>query len=437
MHSIFSTHGLPRDYGVTILCENAAAAISDDVAAMLESLLGVQVARTGMLHDKVAATFIRKFDPAWEKGWIESMFNIVHNHAGAFAGQKGASYQLKPDDLEARLLYAENLLSTDGLDAATISQLQTSFWKFEDALTAYNRIFDFLEQRTQHKMQGFDEVCDYAKPDGSGLLTLDEAQRLTRDEVLALTPVPRMESPRERWAKLTRGVAFVKPAEHALALLLLTPKRCKLENHRITFTHLSEGFTFADADSPVLRLPEGTELLGYFDPASPNRLHVTRPDGRYVGPVRRRGAVDIRDAAAMAIERGEVSRIVTELVVQNVRGRAGGEDAALAVMKSENEATLARLGLTAPDPDTGKRRHSITAQLAHATPGAQPRHAAACDGLAAGIAEVVRAQDARKADAKAVQRLAKTITPAEEAAFLAPDPAPAAPPSGDNVSDYL
>ncbi len=29
-------------------------------------------------------------------------------------------------------------------------------------------------------------------------------------------------------------------------------------------THLSEGYTFADADSKVMKLPEGTELLGYF-----------------------------------------------------------------------------------------------------------------------------------------------------------------------------
>ncbi len=440
LHSIFTEFGLPRDYGVTILAENAAAAISNDVADMLQALLGIQVARTGMLADKVLANgFCPKGGKPWEKGWVESTFNIKHNHAGAFPGQKGASYALKPDDLEARLLYAENLLATEGLDAATLDQLKTGFWKFDDALTAYHRIFDFLERRTAHKMQGFLEVCDYARPDGSGLLTADQAQRLTRDEVLALQPVPRKESPLERHARITQGVAFVKPAEHALALLLLTPKRCKLENHRITFTHLGDGFTFADADSPVLRLPEGTELLGYFDPAAPNRLHVTLPDGRYVGPVRRRGAVDIRDAAAIAAERGEVSRIVTELVVNNVRARAANEDQALALMKADNEAKLAALGLAAPDPDTGKRRHSLTAQLAHATPGAQPRHAAACDGLATGIAQATRQDDARKADAAALQRRARRLTEADVADFMgAPAAAdPAAPANADTLGSYL
>jgi hypothetical protein len=428
LYSIFSEFGLPRDHGVTILCENAAAAISDDVADMLATLLGVQVARSGMLSDKVLANgFVPKGGKPWEKGWVESTFNIIHNHAGAFAGQKGASYQLKPDDLEARLLYAENLLSTEGLDEATRAQLKTGFWKFDDAITGYSRILDFLEARTAHKMQGFDEVCDYAKPDGSGLLTLDEAQRLSRDEVLALTPVPRMESPRERWAKLTRGMAWVKPAEHALALLLLTPKRCALRNHAISFAQFGQGFTFADADAAALRLPEGTELLGYYDAAQPNRLYVTLLDGRYIGPVRRRGAVDIRDAAAMAQERGEISRIVTDLVVKKVRARAGDEEAALAAMKAENEATLARVGLLAPNPDDGtKRRHSLTAQLAHARPGATAAHAAAAGGLAAGVAEATRAdavQEARNRPAQGKHNLADLAdhdTPAAEADETSP-----------------
>ena len=412
LHSIFTEFGLPKDWGCTILCENASAAISADVEAMLQALLGVQVARTGLLANKVLSNgFVERGGKPYEKGWIESTFNIAWNQAGAFAGNKGASYQLKPGDLEARLLYAQKLIDIEGLTAEQQAELQTGFWHFEDALTAYHKVFDFLERRTKHTMQGFAELCDYALPDGSGLVTERQAQQLPRETLLALTPTPRRESPLERWSRLTEGVSFLKPAEHALALLLLTPKRCRLENHKITFAHLGEGYTFADADSSVMKLAEGTELLGYFDPAQPNRLFVTLPDGRFVGPVRRRGAVDIRDREAIAIEQGEITRLITKTVLQPVRTRHQDEDRALADMKAANEAKLIAWGV-APAP-AAPVRAGITAKLALATPGATERNAAAANCLAAGIAEAAVMDERGR-----IQRRALENTPGLDAQNL-------------------
>lgn len=405
LHSVFSTHGLPGDWGCTILCENASAAISDDVADMLESLFGVQVGRTGMLADKVLANgFVPKGGKPWEKGWIESSFNIMGNHAGAFPGHKGAMYTLKPDDHEARLLYAENLLKTEGLAPEVVDQLKTGFWKLDQAIEGYSRILGYMERRTDHRMQGFDEVCDYELPGEPGLITETQAQALPREQLLRLVPTPRRESPIERKVRLTANMRRVQLAEHALALLLLTPKRCKVENLRVTFTHLGEGFTFAEAGSPIMDLAEGTELLGYFDPARPDKLFCCRQNGRYIGTVRRRGAVDIRACEALAAERGEITDIITQHVVANVQRRHADTDQALAAMKAENEAILARTGDVAPDPDTGKqRRASISAQLASAAP-IQPRHAAAATGLAVAVATDARAQTRSTDRATALQQ---------------------------------
>lgn len=448
LHSIFSEHGLPADWGVTILCENAAAAITDDVADMLHTLFGVQVARTGMLSEKVLANgFVPKGGKPWEKGWIESHFNIVGNHVGTLPGHKGASYELRPDDLAARILYAEKLLSTEGLTPAQIEQLQTGFFTADQALTAYRQILTFLERRTQHRMQGFLEICDYSIPGEAGLLPMAEAQRLPRELLEVCTPVPRKESPAERKERLTQGMRRLKIAEHALALLLLTPKRCTLMNHRITFTHLGEGFTFSEAGSPVLSLPEGTDLLGYFDPGRPDRLYCCKLDGRYVGPIKRRGAVDIRDAEAIAAERGEVTKIITQHVLAPVRARHAAEDSALARMKAENEAKLAAWGCQSPDPDTGKRRESISAQLQSAVPAA-PHHVAAADGLAVGIAQAgreIEAEQALQAQEKSLaQRLqarARRLTAEDAREFLSqekPDatrPAPA--PTAEDLRSIL
>lgn len=396
LHSVFSSFGLPKSWGVTILCENAAAAISEGVELMLQTLLGIQVARTGLLaHKTLANGFMESGGKPYEKGWIESTFNIGGNHAGAFPGQKGASYQLKPGDLEARLLYAQKLLATEGLTDAQIEELDTSFFPLGDAIDAYTRIFDFLERRTQHSMQGFPEIRDYLLPDRSRAVTRAEAQRLPKEVIVQCTPQPRRQSPLERWEELTAGTEWVKPAEHALTLLLLTPKRCKLNNLRITFSHLSEGYTFADADSPVMALSEGTEFLGYFDPAQPNRLYCTTLDGKYVGPVRRRGAVDIRDREAIAAEQGEITRLITKHVLAPVRERHASEDSALEKLKADNAAKLAAW-LPQPPPATAKGETGVTARLANAQPGAQSRHAAAASSLATGIAVDAATDTARK-----------------------------------------
>jgi hypothetical protein len=333
LYSVFSEHGLPTAYGVTILCENAAAAISGDFELALATLLGVQVARTGLLHDKTLRNgFIERGGKPWEKGWIESTFNLVHNMAGALPGQKGASYQLKPGDLEAKLLYAEKLLSIEGLSPEQVAELRVPFLPYEDALTAYEKIFRVMELRTDHKMQGFSEQFEYALPDGSGQVSEDKliALALTREQLLACTPVARRESPLERWDRIGQGLTFSPVPAAVLALLLLTPKRAALRNHKVSFEHHGKGYTFSDADSPVLKLGEGAEFLAYFDPARPAVLHCATLEGAYVGPVKRRGAIDLRDREAIGAEQSEIMRVITRHVIEPVRARHAAADAQLA-----------------------------------------------------------------------------------------------------------
>jgi hypothetical protein len=343
LYSVFCEHGLPTAYGVTILCENAAAAISADFELALATLLGVQVARTGLLHEKTLRNgFVERGGKPWEKGWIESTFNLVHNMAGALPGQKGASYQLKPGDLEAKVLFAEKLLSIEGLTPEQLAELRVPFLPYEEALTAYENIFRRMEERTNHKMQGFAETYDYALPDGSGQVSEDKLATLDlpREQLLACTPVARRESPLERWARIGAGLTFAPVPAAVLTLLLLTPKRAALRNHKVAFEHHGKGYVFSDADSPVLRLGEGAEFLAYFDPARPAVLHCATLDGAYIGAVQRRGAIDLRDRAAIGAEQSEIMRVITRHVIEPVRARHAAADAQLADDDRHNLALL-------------------------------------------------------------------------------------------------
>lgn len=341
LHLVFSTHGRPADYGCTILCENAAAAITGDGELALELLLGVQVARTGLIDNKTLGNgFVQGGGKPWQKGWIESLFNLIWNTAGALPGQKGSSYQLKPADLAAKLLYSENLLKLDGLPVEVAAELRLPFFTIAQALEALDLIFARIELRTDHKCQGFEQLFDYQLPDTAGLVPESALDALAPEVVLLCTPMPRAESPVERWSRLRPLCRFEKIADYVLACLLLTPKRITLRNLRLTFTEGGAGYTYADADSPVMKLDDGTELLGYFDPARPGQLYVTDLKGRYIGGVRRRGAIDIRDHAAISAESGEIERMIRSLVVNPLRERHAAEDAQLGADRAHNEALL-------------------------------------------------------------------------------------------------
>lgn len=479
LYGVFKDHGIPADHRCTVLCENAAAAITPEFELALQNLLGVQVSRTGLIHDKTLKNgFVQSGGKPWEKGLIESTFNLMHNMAGAMPGQKGASYQLKPADLEAKILYAEKLigLAEDALTPEVASQLRVPFLKFEEALEGYTRIFRAMEHRTKHQLQGFSEIVDFLLPDRSQIVTEDKLLLLSVPEVQACQPMPRMESPAERKAKLTAGAQFRKVPEHALALLLLTPKQVELRNHKISFAHGAAGYTFADADSPVLSLPEGTKLLGYFEGAEARELHCTDLQGRYVGSVKRRGRVDIRDYAAISAEAGEITRLITKHVLNPVRVRHEGENAQLAADDAHNRALLTAAGVpaenlparlqekisppvaarTANDPSirsaseaapvaTLSSPSTLSQKLARPLArDAFAAHQARREELLRGIAAEGHRIEGDAAHARAVRAEAESLTAEDRESFLAdtpaetPSPAPApAATEKESLRDYL
>lgn len=438
LHVVFSNHGKPADYGCTILCENASAAITDDFELALELLLGVQVARTGLIDQKTLTNgFLQGGGKPWQKGWIESLFNLIWNTAAALPGQKGSSYQLRPADLAAKLLYAEKLLKLDGLTPEVAEQLRVPFFTIDQALEALDVIFARIENRTDHKCQGFRQLFDYQLPDTAGLVPESALLTLSQEQVLACTPVARFESPVERWNNLRPSCRFEKVADYVLACLLLTPRKFTLRNLRLT-TAKDGGLTFADADSPVMKLPDGTELLGYYDSSRPDRLFVTDIKGRYIGTVRRRGAIDIRNHAAISAETGEVMRMIRSLVINPLRERHAAEDQQLLADRTHNDALLREHnllpGAKSPTPDGQSAGLSKRlAQAQPATPGTAAGHA-----LAQGISAEVGATDASATRRAAVRAQAEALSVEDLQAFgsgLATPP-PAARPD-ESMKDYL
>jgi hypothetical protein len=414
--NLFARWGVPQDYPMTLLVENAAAAITPDFEAALElNFHGqVRVSRTGMIeHRGLKNGFTERGGKPWEKGWIESAFNLMHNRAGNLPGQKGSRYDLAPGNLAAKIAYTEGLLANITPEQA--SQLRLPFLSVDEAITAFEQVFDWMDQRTDHKMLGFDKVTECRAREGDAWQPFSQLALMAPEQQMQVALRDRMESPLERWAKLAPACAFIKVPEFVVALLAFTPKRIEIRNHKVTFAHGGTGFTYLDVDGALKTQPEGTKLFAYFDEDQPALLYVTDLQGRRVAVLKHNAPANLKDPEAISAAAALVKEFYHGQVQGPYRARHLLEDAQLAADKSHNETRLAEFRPAAIDEP--KERKTLSAQLADDkfTAPAEGRFAAAAD-TAAGIAA--------SADQQADERRRRTSSrkPKGDLSTLCPEP---------------
>jgi hypothetical protein len=396
LKQIFGTWGLPAAYPMTILVENAAAAVTSDLEAAIDLYFHgqVRIVRTGLIeHKTVSNGFIERGGKPWEKSWLESSWNLTHNMAGSLPGQKGARYDLKPGDLAAKIAYSEKILATDGLTPEQISDLRVPFLSFDQQVSAYGAIFDRMDRRTNHKLQGFDKVQEFRLGPGDPWKPIGKLGLLTGDQqkVAQIREPSRMESPVERWDRLAAECRFIKVPEFLLALLTFTPKRVGLRNHAVSFTHREVGYSFLDMRGDLQGVPDGTKFMGYFDEQAPARLFVTDLAGRPVAVLDRkgglRGAADIKDADAIGAAARQVAEFYHSQIEGPVKELLAGERAQAEADREHNRRQLIAWGLQQDLPESERPRRKLSATLAQDsfTAPAEGRFAAAAT-TAQGIA---------------------------------------------------
>lgn len=363
-------YGILRDYGVpahgmTIMAENAAAAVTTELEVTFRNLFGgkVAVTRTGVIDRALLEHgFKETGGKPWLKGWIESFFNLMHNvAAGVLPGQKGAHYLVKPADLDEKLRATERLIGTGPRDARLsdeqLKKAKIPFATPSELCDAYLQIFKWIEERTDHTMHGFDRVLEWRLHPSEPWQPREAIAALTEDEQLQVQVRQRMQSPRERWEELAPRIQLQPVAPHVLMMLLLTPKKAALKNAKLTFTHAGVGYTWLTDPRGLIaqRVRDGAEVLCYFDPARSDHAHVCTLDGQPLGEVKRLGKVDIMAAEAIS----ETERAISEHYLahrEEVRSRPlhqleearATEDTAVnAALVAEAEALRNTAGVTA------------------------------------------------------------------------------------------
>lgn len=430
-----------RDYGIphcgqTWLVENAAAAITSELELTTRNLFGgrIQITRTGLIHDKVFANgFIERGGKPQQKGWIEARYNLVHNRADALPGQKGANYLVKPGDLEAKLQYAGHLIGQGRDDAQLtdeqISRLRLPFKSAEELIAFYmSELFPRLDARVEHKMGGFEVLRRWRRSVHDTWHEFEELAGVAPEEYPTLEWFPRelRESSRMRWDRLIKQVRCEKIAEQVLMMLLLTPKQVKTRKTGVTLTHNGKGYSFADKRALELRIPEGTDVLCYFDPARPHSVHICDLEGRHLVELKSL-TVDITDAAAMDSATAEISALYNS-ILSTIRARPlhAAADQQRLEDRKHNDAIVAERAASSPSPASSlspvrkhlAKRQGLTAALTRdcfAAPGT-PVHTANAEEMAQTVIASSIDRAARESEAEKAQAIDPAHVLAQHAA---------------------
>ena len=352
LYEVFAKYGLP-DYPITILCENASASISPERELSLSTLFDgrIRVERTGLIkHKTLTNGFCERGGKPYEKGWIESMFNYLWNKLGSQRGYKGSNQRLNgPADLADKIKYTRALIAQGdaelNLPPEVIAQLRLPFQSLDELTQAFAWACVAADLRTAHKYLGFDQVTEFRLGEGDEPRPFSELALLAPDQQQNVEVLPRNESPTERWDRLCLASPRQPVPKSVLGLLLLTPKRAAYRNHAVSFVHERAGYSYIDPTGTVLQnLTDGTEFLGYFDPAAPEELQLATLKGAFVGTLQRlggrRGMVDVRDKEALAAAAAK-NAIIFNRTLSEVRGRHADEEQQLAADRTHNDALVA------------------------------------------------------------------------------------------------
>lgn len=366
--SLFETRGLPP-YPVTLLVENAAAAISPADEEALKTMFGdrVRVDRTGVFNDVLLKNgFRERGGKPWEKGWVESFFRLLHISIAHLPGQTGSRYDNAPGDQDDAVRYTRKLLTRSGLTESDIEALRLPVLKFDQAQDAVWKALKMLQNRTDHRLQGFDSVIEWRTADGDpyrpekALYLLDAR---SREEVTDI--VKRPESPIERFRRLMVDVKMSPLPRGMLWPLYAAHRRVTITGKGLRFQDLAvsrEPLEFWDEPCAVLEENVGRKLLAWYKPHEPDCVHLTTLEDdpskrRYLGTVPRWKSVNIRDRSALGKAAAKVATARNRDIAA-VRGFLSDADARLKRDREHNEMIVrtARARACLPDAMTALDR---------------------------------------------------------------------------------
>jgi hypothetical protein len=243
---MLNRYGFPLDYKMTLIVENAAAAVSAETERLLESRTNGQVVvrRTGV---HFGAVNVRGFPERWGaprgKAWLESWFHLLDIALGSVKGQKGSNWTVKPGHTDGCKWLAEKMAKVISSRPELETKLAAPLHWTGEAHWIVKQAIDVINHRTDHSMERHSMVAEWryspADPTPKPVQIQSGLDQGTREmvrwfqgqpaEVQSLLinnhGQPRRESPLEKMQRTWRSDRFaVIPADTFVDLLLDSAK---------------------------------------------------------------------------------------------------------------------------------------------------------------------------------------------------------------------
>jgi hypothetical protein len=308
--------------GTVLMMENGTAAVSKEFREKLMSWLPQLTIETGGMSGAPA------FAGAWRergkgnpnaKSLKEGLGKLIHNQLAHLPGQIGMNRENLPAGHFGRSRENDTLLAIAAQLPALTNQIQLGFLSLQDAVYAINEIYDLLNCRDDHKIEGWSEIGGVVdsfrfSAQSDDWRGMEEIERLPEHErqllamALRLDPSlrkPRVLSPAEML--LAHSPRLIKPPHESIPDLLGAAygDTKDVVGGEIGFTRPDTGklrfyASYQDADGFLRRIPNGTSVLCHLNPWKTEHLYLSDPStGRFLGLADRQHAATRGDTDAI------------------------------------------------------------------------------------------------------------------------------------------
>jgi hypothetical protein len=311
--NVLMMHGLPANYPMRLLLENASATLLKTDREMLDTMLpGRFVIENTRMAKRLLTEygFIESNGMPYQKGWLEAAFRPLHVRLAHLPGTTAARYDMRHGAHEKTIEYA--LQIADKAETLNIDPKRLKFpvLTVDELRPILDRIICAFNARTRHRLQGFRYIYEYMRPDGS----FGRREELdSTDGINGLEFYKRLESPLERYTALRAEHEFTKVEIPVLFPLMQEKRIVTIRNNQIVISDTSFSNDRLYYRSNELAALHGQEVIAAFTPDR-ETAWLFRKDEGFICGVPRLGRTDIADQTAIIKRSGEVHRSRMEAI---------------------------------------------------------------------------------------------------------------------------
>lgn len=267
--STIAKYGLPANYPMRLLLENNSARLNDIDRNMLATMLPGRfvIENTRMATREFSNSgFYDKHGFPFQKGWLESGFKPIHIRLCHLAGATAPRFDDRHMAHKNVVEYLEKLEKRAVARGVDMEKLRFPALTEEEFFAVFERLVDIFNNRTNHRLQGFDTVYECLLPSGEYCRRENLPTNLSAEELGKLPFYSRPESPMERWTRLRARNEFNSVELPALYPCMCDKRKVVVRNGEIKTEISSFRRDPLYYRSPKLRKFEGREFIAAFTP---------------------------------------------------------------------------------------------------------------------------------------------------------------------------